>query len=288
MGGDLYRDAHVGLRARIGELGARILDREAEVTPAFWETVPGADRRRLAELRGGFDLLQADVFEELTRAEAMLAAYLAELEALIANLPSTEADWTEVPDEVADPAPVHASWSARLPHSGAVRAIAPAFEATVRERDPRAVFLIESGLSCLARFRDRECPLALRAVVLTSSNEEVGEVAMTLVTSIARALPPLVVRHEGLALTIGKAFGIKHEVEIGDPSFDGLFVVDGTEEAAKLFLVPQVRTHLLTLARFDVPTLTIDPGARIASLSWRFEPAAKALAPEGPDEACVS
>lgn len=277
MSGDLYRDPHVGLRARLGELGARILEREAEVTEAFWDTLPALERRRLADLRGGFDLVEADVFEELARAEALLAAYLEELEALIAKLPSLEADWAEVPDDVAPPAPIHKSWSMRLMHAEAARAIARGFEATVRERDRQAVFLTDDGISCLATFRDRDCPLALRATVLTSANDEVGEVAMTLVTSIPRALPTLVVRHEGLVLTVGKALGIRHDVEVGEPSFDGLFVIEGTQQAADLFLVPHVRTQLLTLARFDVPTLTIDPGARVASLQWRFEPAARAL-----------
>jgi len=35
MSGGLYRDAHVGLRARIKELTARIETRESEVTKAF-------------------------------------------------------------------------------------------------------------------------------------------------------------------------------------------------------------------------------------------------------------
>ncbi len=38
-----------------------------------------------------------------------------------------------------------------------------------------------------------------------------------------------------------------------------------------------MRAQLLVLARYDVPTLEVDPQARVASLRWRFEPAAKAL-----------
>jgi hypothetical protein len=277
MTGDLYRDAHVGLRARLGELAGRIEDREAEVTEAFWETIPTEERRRLGELLRGFDLVSADVFEELVRAEGMLASYLDELEGLIARLPAIEADWAEVPDEVTPPPPPPESWSMRLLNRGAARGIVRSFEAMVWERDRQAVFQKEEGITCLARFREGGCPLALRATVLTSANEEVGEVAMSLVTSIARALPPLVVRHESLVLTLGKALGIKHEVEVGEPSFDGLFLIEGTQEAADLFLLPNVRSQLLTLARFDVPTLTVDPPARVASLRWRFEPASRAL-----------
>lgn len=76
MSGDLYRDAHVGLRARLGELEARILDREGMVMEAFWDTLPGLERQRLGALRDGLELLRADVFEELVRAEGMLSTYL--------------------------------------------------------------------------------------------------------------------------------------------------------------------------------------------------------------------
>src|SRR4051812_32259267 len=201
MTGDLYRDAHVGLRARLGELAARIEDREDEVTAAFWDTFPAEERERLAALRKGFDLVRADVFEELVRAEGMLASYLAALEALIARLPSIEADWAEVPDDVAPPALLQESSWTRFINRGAARGIVPSFEAMVWEHDRNAVFLKEEGITCAARFRDGNCPLGLRATVLTSANEEVGEVAMSLVTSIPRALPPLVVRHETLVLS---------------------------------------------------------------------------------------
>lgn len=100
---------------------------------------------------------------------------------------------------------------------------------------------------------------------------------MFLVTSIPRALPPLLVRHESLVLSVGRALGLTYEIEVGDPSFDGLFLIEGSKAAANLYLVPMVRGWLLALARFDVPTLEIDPARRLASLRWRFEPAPKAL-----------
>ena len=68
-----------------------------------------------------------------------------------------------------------------------------------------------------------------------------------------------------------------HGIEVGDPSFDGLFVIEGTKAAASLFLGPAVRAQLLVLAHFDVPTLHVHPTSRTASLEWRFEPAPKAL-----------
>ena len=277
MSGDLYRDAHVGLRARLGELAAHIVDREGEVTDAFWETVPVGERARLDELRAGLDLVQSDVFEDLTRAEGMLSTYLAELEQRLASLPSLEADWSEVPEDVPSPPVTDRSWRAGFLRADAASGIARALRWMVREIDREAEVEAEGGLAWLARFRHHDCPYALRATILTSANEEVGEVGMSLVTSIPRALPPLVVRHETIVLTLGKALGLKHEVDVGEPSFDGLFLIQGTQEAANLFLSANVQNHLLTLARFDVPTLTVDPPRRLAMLRWRFEPAAKAL-----------
>src|SRR3989442_1563436 len=87
-------------------------------------------------------------------------------------------------------------------------------------------------------------------------------------STISRA-SRLVVRHESLAMSFGKALGIKHEIEVGEPSFDGLFLIEGNKEAALRMLSPNVRGLLMTLARFDVPTLEIDPPHRVAQLFWR-------------------
>jgi hypothetical protein len=277
MSGDLYRDAHVGLRARLGELATHILEREDEVTDAFWETIPVAERERLDELRAGLGLVQGDELGQLTRAESLLTAYLEELESLLSRLPGLEADWSELPDDVEAPPPDPPSWEMGTVRADAASALARTFEAMVRERDRQARIRAEEGLAWVAFFEDHVCPFALRATVISTANEEIGEVAMTLVTSIRRALPPLVVRHETIVLTVGKVLGLKHEVDVGEPSFDGLFLIEGTQEAADLFLPPNVRSYLMALARFDVPTLAVDPPGRTATLRWRFEPAAKAL-----------
>ena len=168
-------------------------------------------------------------------------------------------------------------WRIGYLREDAAHVIARDCKAMVRELDRAATFEADGQLAWVARFQYLDCPFVLQTSVLSVANEEVGEVAMCLVTGIPRGLPALVVRHETLVLTIGKAIGLKHEVDVGEASFDGLFLIDGTQEAADLFLPPNVRNQLLTLARFDVPTLTVDPPARRATLRWRFEPAARAL-----------
>ena len=280
MSGDLYRDAHVGLRARIAELTARIEERESEVTETFWESLAPTLREQLAALRQepafGTRAPAEESLEELTRAEAMLAAYLDELERLIATLPATEAEWMICPDDVADPPEPKFPFRHGGPTADEAATIYRQFSAMVRERD-RDAQILDLDPMYLARFRERGAPFALRATLYTQGNGQVAEVGMWLVTSIPRALPRIVVRHETLVLSVGKALGLKHEVEVGDTSFDGLFLIEGTKEAADLYLVPAVQAQLLALSRFDIPTLDVDPKARTASLRWRFEPAAKAL-----------
>lgn len=273
---DLYRDALLGVRARVVELIARIDDREAEVTDAFWETLDPDMRDELASLRAARELVGTHSLAELARAEGMLAAYVDQVDRLIAELPTMEAEWTEVPDDVQDPPPPRFSLLEGFATNDEACEVQRAFTAMVRARSPDAIVRGDSP-SYLARFRDRECPFALRATINTNGNGQVAEVAMFLVTSIPRALPRLVVRHESLVLSVSRVLGLTHEIEVGDPSFDGLFLIEGTRSAAALFLVPAVRVQLLLLSRFDVPTLDIDPEARLASLRWQFEPAPKAL-----------
>jgi hypothetical protein len=242
MSGDLYRDADVGLRARIAELTARIEARESEVTEAFWQSLAPLLRGQLGTLRRGpiFGPVMSaeDSLEELTRTEAMLATYLDELERLMATLPAMEAEWAIRPDDVADPPEPKLTFRYGTPTVAEAAAIYRHFGTMVRERD-RDAQVLDLQTMYLARFRERGCPFALRATLFTQGNGQVAEVGMWLVTSIARALPPLVVRHETRS--------------------------------------PAVQAQLLALSRFDIPTLDIDPETRTASLRWRFEPAAKAL-----------
>jgi hypothetical protein len=272
---DLYRDAHVGIRARLAELEARVREREAELTEAFWTNLEPYVRERLAELRGALELVGAESLEQLARAEVLLTAYTDELEDWIARAPALEEAWLEVPDEVPDP-PIVLESGPRLSTVDG-RAFVRTFAATLRDIHVDAEIVEDGWWSCLARFRHRGAPFALRASALANTNGGLRDVAMHLVTSVARATPPLLVRYESLFAAVGKAMGWKHEVEVGDASFDGLFLIQATKKDAARFLTPSVRSFLMTLARFDVPTLEIDPPRRTASLSWYFEPALTAI-----------
>ena len=174
MSGDLYRDAHIGLRARIAELEARIEARESELTETFWESLAPTLRERLDELRSS-DVLGSsaagtpagnDSLETLTRTEAMLSAFLDELERIVATLPATEAEWSVLPDHVADPPEPRFSFRDGAPSEEEATAIFRQFSAMVRER-ARDAEILDLNPMYLARFRDRGAPFALRATLYT-------------------------------------------------------------------------------------------------------------------------
>lgn len=280
MPADLYRDAHLGIRARLAEVGARIREREAEVTDAFWSSLDRDVRDRLSTMRQAMELVEAGSFEELARAEGLLSSYLAELDRRIAELPGLEEAWREVPAEVPDPAADaddSGAWMFGRPSRAEANEFVRAFRSTVRERDRDAQIFADGAGSCIARFRDRDSPFALRATPLLNGKRQIVDVGMALCTSVPRATPPLKLQHESVLHAFGKALGIKHEVEVGEPSFDGLFLIQGTKDAVQRLLGPGVRAMLLALARFDVPTFVVDPPRRLASLRWCFAPASKAL-----------
>lgn len=280
MSADLYRDAMLGLRSRLAELIARIRERLAEVTEDFWRTLDDRAEERLDAMHDAMELVQSTddlTFEMMARAEAQLATGHDELARLIAQLPSVEEEWCTLPDEVDDPPAPNESWPVSLLAYEERDAFERSLASMILDRDRGATIERHDLRSWVARFRHRGAPFSLRATAYPKKSGVIEEVAMTLVTSVPRAAPPLVVRHESLLAACAKVLGLKHEVEIGEPSFDGLFLIQGSRQTAVRLLQPNVRAQLLALSRFDVPTLEIDPPRREASLRWRFEPAPAAL-----------
>src|SRR5262249_45685971 len=160
--------------------------------------------------RGALDLVGADSLDQLARAEVLLTAYTDELEDWIARAPALEEAWLELPDDVADPPIVLESGPKLSTVDG--RAFVRTFATTLRDVRVGAEIVEDGWWSCVARFRHRGAPFALRASALASANGGLRDVAMRLVTSVARATPPLLVRYESLFAAVGKAMGWKQEV----------------------------------------------------------------------------
>ncbi len=275
MRDQFYRDAHVGLCARLSELEARIRAREAELTPAFWMSLDPYVRERLEHSRAALALVRSDSLSLLTEAEARLSAYADELDAWVGRAPQLAERWGEVPEDVDEPAAPRMSGFPLA--SGDWSDFARQFHAAVREAAPEATIVRTSARALMARFRSRGAPFVLRAMAFAGWTGHLRDSGMQLVTSVARAAPKLVVKHESLLVAVRKSMSLWRDVEIGDASFDGLFAIDGEESDAQRLLIPKVRAALLALARFDVPTLRVDPTHCAASLSWSFEPAAGAI-----------
>ena len=271
-----YREAHLGIRIRLEELSMRVRELESQLTDAFWSSLELYVRERLAELREGLAMVAAESLAEQTRAEGLLAAYVDELTRWVATAHAREDSWRELPSMVDDPPPPSHPFAYGLAapsRADFVRSFASTMYDVCHETE-----VVEDGRrSFFARFRRRDAPFSLRATPIADARGQLREVEMQLVTSVPRGAPRLSVRHESLFAAVSKAMGFKHEVEVGDESFDGLFLVQGNRLDARRVLVPIVRAHLLALARFDVPTLEVDPNLREASLSWCFEPAVAAI-----------
>jgi len=272
----LYREAQLGIRVRLEELSIRVRELESQLTDAFWSSLELYVRERLAELREGLAMVAADTLAEQTKAEGLLAAYVDELTRWVATAPALEESWRELPSIVDDPPPPRhpfGNWLSPPERESFVHSFATTMYDVCHETE-----IVEDGRSSFfARFRRRDAPFSLRATPIADARGNLREVEMQLVTSVPRGAPRLLVKHESLFAAVSKAMGFKHEVEVGDESFDGLFLIQANRLDARRVLVPIVRAHLMALARFDVPTLEIDPKRREASLSWFFEPAAGAI-----------
>jgi hypothetical protein len=274
-GRGIYRDPLEAVRARVQEREAEVLDREERMSERLVAALPPALAKRLGALRGR--RRAAQTFEELAEAEGRLSAYRDALDEALALAPSVEAELREVPATVPDPIPSYgpplrsSAWAAPSHEDVAER-----LEALVRPRDPRArIEMREEQGTVVARFREHDAPFSL----VCRCGED-AEVYNALAASVARGSPRLSVRPETWGRTLTKMLGLTRDVRIGEPggeaSFDGLFVVDAEREVAARFLRRSVRRALVDLAYFDVPTLQIEPG--VATVRWRFEPDARALA----------
>ena len=148
----------------------------------------------------------------------------------------------------------------------------------VRER-ARDAEIVEREPGCILHVSATEAaPFALRATLYTQGNGQVAEVAMWLVTSIPRALPRLVVRHETpRAVRSARRSGSSTRSRSASRRSTACSSSRARRRQRTSSSAARCSAQLLALSRFDIPTLDVDPTARTASLRWRFEPAPKAL-----------
>jgi hypothetical protein len=129
--------------------------------------------------------------------------------------------------------------------------------------DPEVRAAHDDRASALLRSRSFD-PIGARATRTWSG--DVPAVRCEVVTSVARALPPLELAPEPPFAGLRRLFRGRRDIVVGDDAFDGLFEIEGTEEAARLLLPPIVRLELVRLSRSAVPTVSVSKG--VVSVVW--------------------
>jgi hypothetical protein len=265
-----YRDPLLGVQARLEQRRLEAANGESRLSPSFLARLPGEILSRLAELRAACEALAPVELADLARAEDLLAAYCAALRDTIAKEPDVDAAYRAMPETVPDPPPrafakVGLWWSAQ--DDAELSLVVDELAAYLARLDPdaRVAKTRPARLSRLARFRSRDAPFSLRVELADESRPFCF--VLTLATSVPRAMPRLALRPESFAEAFVRSFGARR-TEIGDETFDGLFVIDGSHGAR--LLTPAVRASLLELAYFDIPRLVVDQG--VATLGWSFDP----------------
>jgi hypothetical protein len=277
----VYRDPSEGLRARLADLVKQVQRRETTATVIFWSCLAQEHVKRLHGLRAAAFKIQrqAASFTEISRAIEALESYLTALDDLLAQADKREAELCALPEEPPTVRP-WISQSAEPSNSSeqaeVVERVYGALKRQISSLDPGHHWDLRwtaSQVQVRTRFRADDTPLLLDHVHTFSSPQRstfrLFPDHLVITTGVARATPSLRLSPAGL-------FGGWRGIKLGDPSFDGMFVVIAERDHARLLLTRDVRTDLLTIARFEIPSLRVESMA--ATLSWRFEPKVKAVA----------
>jgi hypothetical protein len=278
MGEGVYRDGLVGVRMRAEDLVREVVLREARLTPTFWERAPTDMSERLRRLKSEVPA-PGPSLEALTRLAEALDAYRHALDDAIARVPALQATLFAPPDTTPSPGLDLPAWAVFFDGVGAT-AMTGTYAQSVEEHGAALrkalgapqydqVAFDAQGLSLLARFRCKGVPFAIGTAPAFSRNEYLGGAQVAIATSVSHATPRLVLRAETWGDDVLKAVGVRQDMEFGDMTFDGLFLVQGDREASGM-LSPESRAALLRIAKYDVPSLIVEHAE--ARLHWRWEP----------------
>jgi hypothetical protein len=294
VAGGAYRDHLEALLSRVSERHARVVDLESRLELAALARIDKREHERLAALaRAALSRdprahgpVGAPDEGELARIEADLRTYELELEALAMRAPELE-----LVAKTPYGQPRHPDLGGRSRYGssgggfygavldevfeleGALKkglGFVQRYESHWEVRPEPSVLLSRAVLR--ARFMSGETPVALLVEVFPASGLAVYNMAFA--TTVAPALPQVLVlpRTElwarGFWFFKRKAHDLGPEVSTGDESFDSTFAVRCSHPEVPLG--EAVRTGMLGLSRFDVPTLRV--GASEAILRYEYDP----------------
>jgi hypothetical protein len=231
----------------IAALRARIAEREAQVTPQFWQALSAAEQSALADLRLAGTDTDLDV---ATEAHSRL---LAAIESALDRLPQIEAAWCSP-----DLAPL-----AHLTPAGRGLAQPRRTLALARKLDAAAQLAPDQPEDGgVVRLTQHGCPFSFQLLRVDSAIDFVE-----LATSVSRATAAVEVVLGGALDDFKAAVGLLDDVEIGDAEFDALFRIRGVRAHARAILGPPVRSALRMLAGIGEPSLST--GEQRAVMAWR-------------------
>ncbi len=276
MGEGIYRDALLGLRARIADLVARIAEHEHRVTVDLVHFLPLDLQHRIATARTARSHV-GEAFEELSREEEREAAYLALLDEALALVPALERELRALPPEAPElaraPSRVWgAGWGLQMSES--LTTVGAVLARVVARHDPRAELEALDEFAFRARLTAMQSPISLLVECFVSRDRPL-EPHVQIGTSVARGASKVRVAPESWSQTLARQVGLFHALLTNDPDFDDRFIVEGDAAQAARILSPPVRASLLAIAHDDVPELVVQDGHAI--LRWSFEPTERAL-----------
>jgi hypothetical protein len=284
--GGAYRDLAEGLRARLEALNEDVLTRLSRLPPEVWPRLPAVTSIALGAMHAELPRTAPDGIDEAARLEVLLERLRDALDRAIDEAEELEPQILALPDVAPPLAPAHrldrlsrALFEAsrtlqKLGWPGWAQLADEAVESfvtVVLRRFPEAHVERIAPNAARATVRTQGAPIAFLVEVPPPYRARFGSIDLRAATGIPLALPRVVLRPEVIA-------GL--DVELGDPTFDGLFDVAASREDALTVLSPQVRAALIRLAWHDVPRVRIGDGR--AEIAWTYEPTRAAL-----DEATI-
>jgi hypothetical protein len=274
VSGGAYRDEAAGLAARLEGLRDDVHRSEKRLPPEVWRYLPVAEAAALQVLRAAVPREMPTTLEAAHLLELALEAYRARLELAIEAARDLEPRIGIAPDSAPELVPRHAfgrvarfiyefgvsGWRDRIEEAFA------GFEAIVTRRFPGARFDSPCHFARRTTVRAHDAPVCLIVEVPPFRGTRGDAVEMRAATHVALAVPRVELSPESM---------LGHDIEVGDPTFDGLFDVVASPEDARRVLVAEVRAALVRLAWHDVPTVAIGDGH--AEIAWTYEPTRDAI-----------
>jgi hypothetical protein len=276
--GGIYRDALLGLRARLAELDVRIAEREGQMSPSLTTFLPAELQERLGTLGAARSRTSEgeDSFEGLSRAEEQSVAYLAAMDDALARIPELERELRKLPRTAPRLArrPSHVPLSLAYMVSELVTTVSAVLSRVVTRHDPTARVDALEGIAFAARFQALETPIALLVECFVRSDRPM-EPGVRVATSVPRGAARVRVAPDSWGESMMRSLGLSSAIVTRDPDFDGRFLVDGDAGQVSCLLTAPVRSGLLAIAKDDVPELVVEDGSAV--LSWSFEPTERSL-----------